>query len=90
MVVAFDEIVNLNLGYAAKNRRLRSSARVDANCGMRIFAVRDVSDGSPNGVKLCILVAKENIARAKFVDGCHFHFVIIIVANVLWMVRHDA
>jgi|CXWL01.1.fsa_nt_gi hypothetical protein len=58
MIVAVDEILNLDLGYAAKNRRLRSSARVDANCGMRIFAVRDVSDAFPNGIMLRILYSK--------------------------------
>ena len=42
--VAFDEVLNLDLGYCFANNRLRSSARVNANCRMRIFAIRDVSD----------------------------------------------
>jgi len=63
---------------------------VNADRGVSIFAIRDVSNALPDGINLRVLVAKQNIACAKSADWGHLHFAIIIVAKVLRMVCHGA
>ncbi|KGC45707.1 hypothetical protein DO65_1112 [Burkholderia pseudomallei] len=78
VIVAFDEVFGIDFRYTAKDRGFRSGKFANANCGMCVFAVRGVGDPLANGVELCILVAKQNIARTKFIDVNHLHFVLCI------------